>query len=98
MDNLLYIAGALIVLVAFYFYTKKLAIEQKEREIQEHDARSHVVNDSSYNIDHEGIDGHRTEGLTKAEAQEAVEDFKNSDGPMPSREEFHAVREDLNKP
>lgn len=94
-ENLLWIAGALVVLIAAYFYLKKMAIEQEERKIQEHDARSHVVNDSNYNIAREGIDGHRTDDLTTQEAAQTAADFRTTDGAMPTREEFHEVRKDL---
>lgn len=96
MDNLLWMAGAAVVLIAAYFYYLKLVKDQRERKAKEHDARSHVVNDSNYNIAREGIDGHRDEGLNEAEAKETLDKLKQS-GDMPSREEFHKLRDDIKK-
>lgn len=98
MDTFLWIAGAAIVLIACYFYLKKMSIEQAELKAKEHDSRSHVVNDSNYNIAREGVDGHRTEELTTAEAKEAAEDFRTgSEGDTPSREEYRDIKRTLGK-
>ena len=92
--NFGWLIGGLVVLVAAVFYYRKVKKDQLELEAAEHDAYSHVVNDSNYNIAREGIDNHRTEGLNKAEAREAVEEFKENPE-IPSREEYHAVKEGL---
>ena len=92
--NLGYLIGGLVVLIAAVLYYRKVKKDQLELEAAEHDAYSHVVNDSNYNIAREGIDNHRTEGLNKAEAREAVEEFKENPE-IPSREEYHAVKEGL---
>lgn len=95
-ENLLWIAGALVVLIAAWFYMRKILADRAERDAINHDPYSHVVNDTNYNIAREGMDGHRDEGLNQAEANEAVEDFKES-VEMPTREEFHEIRKDLKK-
>lgn len=90
----IYLIGITLLLIAAYFYWRKLVKDQKERKAKQHDPRSHVVNDSNYNIAREGIDGHRDQGLNKAEAKETIEKLKES-GDMPSRDEFNNLREDL---
>ena len=96
MGNLMYILGAAIVLAIFYFFLKQQSKRQEEIKAEEHDARSHVVNDSNYNINREGIDGHRDSGLSKKEAEQTVRDFKQGvDRDMPSQEEFNEIRKDL---
>lgn len=95
-SDLYWIAGAAVVLIIAYFYYKKLLADRARREAINHDPRSHVVNDSNYNIANEGIDGHRDSGLDKEGAQEVVDKMKET-GTIPSREEFHELREDLNE-
>jgi|AntRauTorckE5430_2_1112549.scaffolds.fasta_scaffold00703_10 hypothetical protein len=92
--NPIFLIVVTLFLIAAYFYWRKLVKEQSARKAKEHDARSHIVNDSNYNIAREGIDGHRTQELNEAEAKEVLEKLKASDD-MPSREEFHQLREDL---
>ena len=92
--DLYWIAGALIVLVIAYFYYKKILADRAERAAINHDPRSHVVNETNYNIAREGVDGHRTQGMNKGEAKEVVDKLKET-GTVPTREEFHELREDL---
>ena len=88
---LLVILGIIVGLVLYYQKAKKDQIELKKKE---HDAYSHTVNDSNYNINREGMDGHRSEGLSKEEAERAVEELKAT-GQMPPREEFEDLQKDL---
>ena len=78
-------------LVLYYNKAKKDQVELKKKE---HDAYSHVVNDSNYNINREGIDGHRAEGLSKEEAERQVETLKDTNQ-IPSREEFNDLKKDI---
>lgn len=93
-QDLYWIAGAAVVLVVAYFYYRKILADRAERAAINHDPRSHVVNDSNYNIAHEGIDGHRDQDLNKAGAEEVIDKLKET-GTIPSREEFNALRKDL---
>ena len=88
---LLVILAIVVGVVLYYNKAKKDQVELKEAE---HDAYSHVVNDSSYNIDHEGIDGHRSEHLSKDEAQQTIDQMKQN-GEIPSREEYQDLKDDL---
>ena len=80
-------------LILYYMKNKKDQIELKKKE---HDAYSHVVNDSNYNINREGIDGHRDQNMSKAEAERAVETLKETNQ-IPSQEEFNEINKDLKK-
>lgn len=95
-SDLYWIAGAAVVLVIAYFYYRKVLADRAKRDAINHDPRSHVVNDSNYNVAHEGIDGHRDSGLNEKGAEEVVNKLKDT-GTIPSREEFHNLREDMNK-
>ena len=87
------IVAAIVILAGFLYY-QKVKKDQAELKAAEHDPRSHVVNDTNYNIAREGIDGHRNEGLSKAEAKRAVETLKETEQ-VPSREEFEELSKDL---
>lgn len=95
-DNLWWVLGAAIVLVIVYFITRKAEADQDKRDTTTNDPYQNVVNDSSYNINQEGIDGHRDEGATAAEARRAPEQMDES-GHIPSDEEFHELRKDMKK-
>lgn len=95
-SDLYWIAGAVVVLIIAYFYYRKILAERAERKAINHDPRSHVVNDSNYNIAREGIDGHRDQGLNEAEAGEVVNKLKETDT-IPSRKEFKELREDIKR-
>lgn len=93
----LYLIVITLLLIVAYFYWRKLVKDQKARKAREHDARSHIVNDSNYNIAREGIDGHRDQGLSKAEAEEVARKLKAS-GDLPTNKEFYKLREHLDQP
>lgn len=93
-----WLAGAFVLIVIGAFYFRKILRDQREREANNKDLRSHIVNDSNYNINHEGIDGHRAENnMTAEEAEAAIDGLKESET-IPSREEFEDLRKNLNKP
>lgn len=92
--NLWWVLGALIVLAIVFFLTRKAQHKQAAREIKTADPRHNVVNDSSYNIAQEGIDGHRDEGLSAEEAKRAAEQMKEN-GHVASEEEFYKLRKDM---
>lgn len=91
-----WLAGAAVVFILAALYFRKVLADRKKRDAILHDPRSHVVNDSNYNIDREGIDGHRDEGLNSTEARRGVENFKEN-GEIPSDKEFHELRDDIKK-
>lgn len=93
-EDVWWILGALIALAIVFYLTKKAQYKQRADRLGMRDPRQNVVNDSSYNINQEGIDGHRTEGLSEKEAQQAVKDMRQS-GELPNREEFNDLRKDL---
>lgn len=93
-SDLYWLAGAAVVLVIAYFWTKKIVADRADQDVKNYDPRSHVINDSNYNIAHEGVDKHRTEGLSKEGAEEVIDKLKKS-RTMPSREEFHELRKDI---
>ena len=86
----------LAIIAGLVLYYNKAKTDQIKRAEKEKDAYSHVVNDSNYNIDRSGMDGHRDEGLNKAEAQRAVETLKETNE-VPTQEEFNEINKDLNK-
>ena len=90
---LLLIVAIIAGLVLYYRHNVRA---QRELKAAEHDAYSHVVNDSNYNIAREGIDGHRDENLSKEEAKRAVETLKETNQ-VPSQEEFNELNKDLKK-
>lgn len=95
-DDLWYMLGALIVLGIVFWATKKAQNTQRARELGKNDPYQEVVNDSSYNINQEGIDGHRDQGMTKEEAERTAENMHDT-GHVPSDEEFHELRKDIKK-
>ncbi len=95
-DDLWWILGALIVLAIVFYMTKRAQYTQRSKEIKTADPRHNVVNDSSYNINQEGIDGHRSDGMTEQEAEQTTENIKKT-GHVPSDEEFHDLRDDMKK-
>lgn len=94
--NLWWVIGGAVVLIAMILYYNKVKKDQAELQAAEHDAYSHVVNDSNYNINREGVDGHRTENMNRTEAKEALDDFKET-REMPTDSEFHEIQRDLKK-
>ena len=95
-DDLWWIIGALIVLAIVFYMTKRAQYTQRAKEVHSADPYQNVVNDSSYNDKQEGIDGHRSEGMTGAEAKRTAEDMKKT-GHIASDEEFHDLRDDMKK-
>jgi|GEM_PF-2368080 len=95
-QDLYWLAGAAVLLVIAAVYFRKILADRKEREAIAHDPRSHVVNDSNYNKNREGIDGHRSEGLNTAEAREGIENFTETDE-IPTDAEFHDLRKNIKK-
>ncbi|MEL7159291.1 MAG: hypothetical protein AAFN92_00925 [Bacteroidota bacterium] len=91
-----WIAGAVIVLLLAILYYRKVKRDQMKRMAENHDPRSHVVNDTNYNINREGVDGHRTDGMDTSEANTVVEGMRATDT-IPTDKEFRALREDLRK-
>ncbi|MCP9235043.1 hypothetical protein [Lewinella sp. JB7] len=95
-DDLFWILGGLIVLGIVYWATRKAQNTQRAKHLKTNDPYQNVVNDTSYNINQEGIDGHRDEGMTAQEAQRTV-DGMHETGHVPSEEEFHELRKDMKK-
>lgn len=93
-NDLYWILGAVIVLLICYFYWLKFNREQKHRERINHDTRSHIVNDSNYNLNRTGIDEHRIATDAPQEAAEGIDNAKKTDS-IPTPEEFHELRQDL---
>jgi hypothetical protein len=91
VNDLYYLAGAAVVIVIAALYFRKILADREKRKAILHDPRSHIVNDSNYNIAREGIDGHRTDGLNAEQARKAVDRLKET-GETPSREEFDKLR------
>lgn len=94
--DLYWILGALIVLGIVFYMTKRAQYTQRAKHLKNSDPRQEVVNDTSYNINQEGIDGHRSEGMTAAEARRTTENMKES-GHIPSDEEYHDLKDDTKK-
>jgi hypothetical protein len=94
--SLLWMLGALIVLVITFLLTRKAQKDQRshQQELKDNDPYQKVVNDSSYNINREGIDGHRDENLSAEEARRAVDDLEQTEQ-LPSEEEFNELRKDM---
>ncbi len=87
--------GAIIIVLAALYYQKILR-DRREREIKNHDPRAYTVNDSNYNINRQGIDGHRTATTSEEGAATIVRSFEAT-GEIPSDKEFHELREELKK-
>lgn len=87
------VAVAVFVVGAFLYYS---FIGQKPEARENHDLRSHIVNDSNYNVSREGVDGHRAEDMSSEEAQQVAEGMKEN-GTIPSRDEFFELRDSMNK-
>lgn len=83
-----------LIIAGLVLYYNKAKKDQVELKKAEHDAYSHTVNDSNYNINREGIDGHRSEGLSKEEAKRQVDTLKETNQ-VPSRDEFNDLQKDL---
>lgn len=94
--NVWWMLGALVVLGIVYFLTRKAQHKQQAEKIGKNDPRQNVVNDSSYNIDREGIDGHRAEGFSADEAERTAREMKDG-GQPPSEAEFGELRRDIKK-
>ena len=95
-EDVWWIIGALIVLAVVFYMTKRAQYTQAAKRAKTADPRQNVVNDTSYNINQDGIDGHRSEGLDPEEARRAAEEMKES-GQIPSDEEFHDLRDEMKK-
>ncbi|OAV45254.1 hypothetical protein [Lewinella sp. 4G2] len=91
-----YLLGIAVILLGMVLYYLKVKREQAERAAAQHDPRSHVVNDSNYNIAREGMDGHRTEEMSPTEARNAVSTLKETEQ-VPTRAEYNAIKDDLSK-
>ena len=94
--DLYWISGAVIVLIICYFYWIKFGRAQNRREEQNKDLRSHIINETNYNIHRDGIDGHRTATRSGKEADNLVDNLKKTDT-LPTSQEFHELRDDLRK-
>ncbi len=95
-EDVWWIVGALIVLAVVFFLTKRAQYTQRAKEVRTNDPRKDVINDSSYNINQEGIDGHRSEGMDKQQAERTIENMKET-GHIASAEEFEDLNDDLRK-
>lgn len=95
-EDVWWILGALIVLAVVFYMTKRAQYTQRAKEVKTADPRQNVVNDSSYNINQEGIDGHRSEGRSPEEAEQTARKMRD-EGQIPSDEEFHDLRDDMKK-
>jgi hypothetical protein len=91
-----WLAGAAVVLLLAALYFRKILADRKERDAIQHDPRSHVVNETNYNIAREGVDEHRDQDLNASEAKTVIENLKATDQ-IPSSKEFHKLQRDLNK-
>ena len=84
------------IMAGLVLYWRHNVAAQRELKAAEHDAYSHTVNDSNYNIAREGIDGHRDKGMDSREAERAVDTLKDTNQ-IPSREEFREIKKDMKK-
>ena len=91
-----YLLILVVVIAAGVLYYRHVKKEQMAREKAEHDAYSHTVNDSNYNINREGMDGHRDQGLSREEAKAQIETLKDANQ-IPTRDEFGELNKDLKK-
>ncbi|THH41296.1 hypothetical protein [Neolewinella litorea] len=94
--ELWWILGALIVLGIVFYLTKRAQYTQRAKHLKNSDPYQEVVNDTSYNINQEGIDGHRSDDLTAEQAQRTTENMKDG-GRIPSDEEYHDLKDDTKK-
>lgn len=83
----LWIVGVLVFLTGAFLYFSFLRKKPKSEDL-----RSQIVNDSNYNVNHVGVDGHRAEGMTAEEAKRLVKGMKD-EGSVPSRDEFFTLRD-----
>lgn len=90
-QDITYLIPVIAVLVAIFFLTRYYQRRQVEHQEDLKDPRNNVVNDSNYNINREGIDGHRTDVTSPEEAKKAIETLKKT-GEMPTDEEFHDLK------
>lgn len=88
------ILGIVVVITGLILYYLKVKKDQAKLNAAEHNAYSHTVNDSNYNINREGVDGHRDKDLSKKEAERAVETLKETNE-IPSQAEFNEIKKDL---
>lgn len=93
-DDLMWIAGAAIVLLIVFFFTRKAQYQQRAKDKSRNDPRSKIINTTNYNINQEGIDGHKTQGLGAAGAAEVIDKDRET-GYIPTNEEFFDQREDV---
>ncbi|WP_157974236.1 hypothetical protein [Lewinella sp. IMCC34183] len=95
-EDVWWILGALIVLAVVFYLTKRAQNTQRAKEVKTNDPRQNVVNDTSYNINQDGIDGHRSENMSPDEARRTIDDMKET-GHIASDEEFRDLNDDLRK-
>lgn len=85
-----WVIGAAIVLIAVYLLTRYFQAKQKTRE--DLPPETAVVNDSNYNIANTGVEDKDLTKLSKQEAEVVIDKMKKSDY-IPSDEEFHELRD-----
>ena len=95
-EDVWWIVGALIVLAVVFYLTKRAQNTQAAKSAKNADPRQNVVNDTSYNINQDGIDGHRSEGMTEQQAERTIEGMEES-GHIASNEEFRDLNDDIKK-
>lgn len=93
-DDLFYMLGGLIVLGIVFWLTRRYQYKNRAKHAKNSDPYQNVVNDSSYNIDREGMDGHRSEGLSEDEARRQADTYRET-GQKPSETEFRELRKDM---
>ena len=95
-EDVWWIIGALIVLAIVFYLTKRAQYTARAKEVKTADPRQNVVNDTSYNINQEGIDGHRSENMDRDEAKRTIDGMKES-GHIASDEEFRDLQDDMKR-
>ena len=95
-DDLFWMLGGIIVLALVWYITRRQQSKEASKHAKTSDPYQNVVNDSSYNIDREGIDGHRADGLSKDEARRQTDTYRETNE-LPSEEEFRDLQKDLRR-
>ena len=90
-QDIMYLLPVVAVLAAIFFLTRYYQRRQVDHQEELKDPRSNVVNDSNYNINREGMDGHRTDTGSPADTKAGIKTLKETNE-IPTDKEFYDLK------